>query len=282
MTDIVSLDHTMVLTTDLDAVSRTYEALGFVLTPKAEHRGSPRPGDAEVSLGTANRYVVFGRNYVELLGILRQDGPDPWGVRRLAASYEGLRALIFGCTDADASNRRLNDAGLRTTGVLAIERPVRTAEGVAILRAKTTHILPPHTPEGGIGLAEHLTPELAHPREFQNHPNGARELTEVLLVVADAERDGYLARFHTLLEVAPQDGAFQLPVCRVRIVAVSGYQGRTPPVLPYFAAQTISVNDVRHARGVIEGNGYLCEPCDSGFVVRDVHGLDLVFARRAA
>src|SRR5216683_6051354 len=53
------LDHLVLCVRDLDAARRTYERLGFTLTPKAVH-----------PFGTANSLIQFNGNFLELLTVI--------------------------------------------------------------------------------------------------------------------------------------------------------------------------------------------------------------------
>ncbi|WP_163507453.1 VOC family protein [Fodinicola acaciae] len=285
MTDIDRVDHTVVVTiTDLDGLARTYERLGFTVSPESRHLANARPGEPKTPLGTANRCVVFADNYVELLGLVEPDGGDQWGVRRLAAAHEGLRGQIFGCLDADAVDRRLTEAGMETSGVLAMERDVQTPQGIAKVRARAVRMDLNGAPEGALGFGEIGDRSMIFQPPFMKHENGAVELSGVLLVVADVELDHYLDRYRTLLDVQEDERrVFQLRLGQLRIAPVSTLDdllpGQTAPVLPYVAAQTVTVTDLSPARALIEGNGFDVRPLDNGFFVH-AFGANIVFQER--
>ncbi|MGA8116464.1 MAG: VOC family protein [Actinocatenispora sp.] len=291
VTGIDRIDHPMVLTTDLDSLALAYQAIGFLLTPQSSrHRGTDPATGATRPLGTANRHVVFAENSIELLGLMDPDAPDPWGTRRLLAAYEGVRAIVFGCGDAEAVDTRLTTAQLATTGVLGFRREVDTPTGSATMCARTAHLLPMHTPEGGLGIAEHLTPELVRQARYTGHPNGAVALSAVTLVVADADLDGYLERYRTLLDATPHDDGprhvFPLRRGRVELVPASAMDevlpGESAPVLPFMAALTVTVADLGTARSVVRGNGVAVHEVRDGFFVRaaDARGAAVVFTER--
>ncbi len=290
--DVDYLDHSVVVTvTDLNGLYDTYEALGFTLTPRSTHTGTAQPDGERQSLGTANRCAVFGENYIELLGHLDSSLPDPWGVRRLAAAYEGLRGYVFGCGDADHVDRRLAEQGVSTTGVLMLQRDIPTPDGVGTLRARVIQVDPPLAPEGGVRIAEVQGLDLIHQPRFLDHPNGAVGLSRVTLVVADEETDRYVERYRKVLGIpARQIGprhVFALRVGGLEIVPLSALDeilpGEKAPTLPYVAAQTVAVNDLGRAKSVIEGNGFAVRPLPGGFFVSadDTRGANLVFEARA-
>jgi len=273
--DIDRIDHSVLYTTDMDATSATYEALGFTLSPLSMHVGSDRPGGERKPMGAGNRCALFGRTYLELLGLFGDGAVDPWNIRPLIAKYEGLHGCSFGCGDAQAVERRLREAGLQSSGVLPLQRDVETPDGVATARFQAVHLDRALTPEGLIHIARHLTPELVHQPRYLNHANGATQLLSVLLVVDDAELAATVARYTRTLGTEPVTGGprqiFPLPVGQMEITAVSVFgevlPGEPVPALPYLAGQAVAVRDVGAARALVSGNGFTVHELPDGFFV---------------
>lgn len=188
---------------DMDATAATYEALGFTLTPLSMHVGSDRPGGERKPMGAGNRCAPFGRTYLELLGLFGDGSADPWNVRPLIARHEGLHGCSFGCGDVEGAEQRLRAAGLAASGVLPLQREVRTPDGTATARFQAVHLDRARTPEGLIHIAHHLTPELIHQPRYLDHANGAAHLRSVLLVVDDADLAATVARYARTLGTEP-------------------------------------------------------------------------------
>jgi hypothetical protein len=262
-------------TTDMDATAATYEALGFTLSPLSMHVGSDRPGGERKPMGAGNRCALFGRTYLELLGLFGDGSVDPWNIRPLIAQYEGLHGCSFGCEDAETVGTRLRDAGLSSSGVLPLQRDVETLDGVATARFQAIHLDRALTPEGVIHVAHHLTPELIHQPRYLDHANGTTHLHSVLLVVDDAELEATVARYALTLGTEPvAEGrlwVLPLPVGQMEIVAVSAFgqilPGEPVPALPYLAGQAVAVKDVSAARALVEGNGFTVRELSGGFFV---------------
>lgn len=273
--DIDRIDHSVLYTTDMDATATTYEALGFTLTPLSMHMGSDRPGGERKPMGAGNRCALFGRTYLELLGLFGDGSVDPWNIRPLIAQYEGLHGCSFGCEDAEAVEKRLREAGLSPSGVLPLQRDVETPDGMATARFQAVHLDRALTPEGLIHIARHLTPELIHQPRYLHHANGATQLHSVLLVVDDADLEATVARYARTLGTEPvAEGprhVLPLPVGRMEIVAVSAFgdvlPGEPVPALPYFAGQAVAVKDIGVARALVEGNGFTVRELPGGFFV---------------
>jgi hypothetical protein len=273
--DIDRIDHSVLYTTDMDATAATYEALGFTLSPLSMHMGSDRPGGERKPMGAGNRCALFGRTYLELLGLFGDGSVDPWNIRPLIARYEGLHGCSFGCDDAETVYQRLCEAGLSSSGVLPLQRDVETADGVATARFQAVHLDRTLTPEGLIHIAHHLTPELIHQSRYLDHANGATHLHSVLLVVDDTELEATVTRYALTLGTEPvAEGPLRvlpLPIGRMQIVAVSAFgealPGEPVPALPYLAGQAVAVKDVGAARALVEGNGFTVRELPGGFFV---------------
>lgn len=286
--DIDYIDHTVLITTDLDATSARYEALGFTLSPVSPHHLAERPGGPLMPTCTANRCAYFGQSFIELLGIVDPAAPDPWGVHRLRESYPGL-LMTLGSRDVQATAGRLRAAGLASTGIRALEREVSTPDGPRTVRAESVRIDAAHTPEGALQATQHLTPQYVHQPRYLDHPNGATGLHSVLLVVADAEVDGHEERYARLLDADVWiDGPKRvLPLRhgRVEIIPQSALHdflpGHTVPGLPLLAAHTVAVRDLTAARKLVEHNMIATHTTPDGFYVaaEDAHGVPLAFTQ---
>lgn len=286
--DIRGIHHTAILTRDLDGLERAYASFGFTLSPRSRHLLAGRPGEAPVPGCTANRCALFGDAYIELLGIVDETAPDPWHTRPVADEYEGFRVLNLDTGDAGAAHRRLRDAGLRTSGVLDLERDVVTDEGPRTVRARAVHLDPHTTPEGHVGVAQHLTRRYVHQPRHLRHPNGARGLAAVLIVAEDTAYDAITDRYARLLGTAPRcEGPVTVlgtGAARLRVVRASDAEevlpGEPAPAASYLAAMTVVVEDTDHARRVVERGGTATRPTTDGFFVsaRDAYGAGLFFS----
>lgn len=102
-------DHAVVMVRDrLDALAPHFERQGFHLSEKAVH-----------NLGSCNRLIVLEGTYVELLGW--PPGAPP-ARKEIADSPLGLEALVFRTYDAEATYRRLLEAGFAVNPVQELTR----------------------------------------------------------------------------------------------------------------------------------------------------------------
>ncbi|WP_410666640.1 VOC family protein [Amycolatopsis sp. cmx-4-68] len=261
------IDHTVFLTRNHEATWRRYEQLGFTLSPPSRHFASRTDGGELLPSCTANRCAYFGGSFLELIGIVDEAGGDPWRVLPiLDARGDGLHGCSFGVDDSDAAERRLREAGLSTSGVLSLQRDVELPEGPRTARFRSVHIRRDRTPEGILHTAEHLTPEYVHQPRYLGHPNGARGVAGILLVVPDDEVDAHRARYRVI--TADDD--------LVDIVGVSDLDsvlpGEPAKELPFFAAHGVAVADLAKTRNLIEhhvptttrANGFFVRAEDAG------------------
>lgn len=288
--DIHAIHHTGILTRDLDGLERTYRSFGFTLSPRSRHMLAERPGAPLQAGGTANLCALFGGSYIELLGIVDESAPDPWHAKAMADQYEGFRLLNLDSDDAAAVAEDLTAAGLSVSGVLDLERDVDTADGVRTMRARAVHFDPRTTPEGYLGIAQHLTREYVHQPRYLDHPNGARAVIAVLIVAADAEIDAITDRYARILRTEPVQAGplvvLEHKDVRLEFVRASAaadvLPGEDAPAPSYLAAMTIQVDDIAAARTMIETGGTPTRTTDDGFFVsaRDAYGAGLFFAAR--
>ncbi|MDO8605558.1 MAG: VOC family protein [Phaeospirillum sp.] len=166
---ITGLDHIILAVRDLDAATATFQRLGFTLSTRGEH----------AEWGTANRCLMFGDDYIELLSAVAEGEPAA-RLRAFTHAREGLMGLVFGSADAAADAERL---GLEPPGSLS--RTVATTEGAAVARF-VAGVLPPETTPGIASfLCQHLTPELLRQPGWTDHANTVTGIASVTALMAD-------------------------------------------------------------------------------------------------
>src|SRR5579875_855382 len=163
VTGISGIDHVLVGVRDLEAARRDYERLGFTLTPRGSHIG----------WGTANYCVMFPDDYVELIGIV---DPSQFSnnLDKFLAQREGLMGLAFAASDAAATAAALRRRSIAADGPKKLER-----------RLDLLFFPEGATPGLNAFVCSHLTPELVRRPDWLRHPNGARGLTSITVVVDD-------------------------------------------------------------------------------------------------
>ena len=176
---IAGIDHVIVAVNDLEQARAGWTRLGFTLTPRGRHIGPDGP------LGTANYCVMFGRDYLELLGFV---GPDEHAeqLRAFLARREGAMAVAFApAGSAEVSARALVGQGLHPGAPRALGRQLELAEGEVEARFSLLTLPPEETSDLDCFICGHLTPELVRRPAWLEHPNGAVGLRAVYILAAD-------------------------------------------------------------------------------------------------
>lgn len=189
---MAGLDHVVIAARDLGVLAAEFEALGFTLTPTAQH-----------PWGTANRLVQFqGRNFLELLTVDRPElvacepstvpgGAFSFGrhAARFLEAHEGLAMLALQTADGAADLERWRAAGLVTYEPFHFERQAVLPDGrvvtVAFSLAFTTH---PLLPDLAFFTCLQHDPEHFWKPAYQRHANGATALVEVSITVPEPQR----------------------------------------------------------------------------------------------
>lgn len=171
---IIGLDHTVHAVADLEAAKANWQRLGFTLTPRGRHIG----------WATGNYCIMFPRNYHELLGIAEPGGYTAGLEEALKARGEGLQKVAFATDDALAAANELKASGLNPPEPQSLKRELELPEGT-VLPAFSLLMLPAGaSPQLSTFLCQHLTPELLRRPEWLLHPNGAQNISGIV-VVAD-------------------------------------------------------------------------------------------------
>lgn len=172
---IAGIDHAIVAVRDLEAARADWSRLGFTPTPRGRHLGQ----------GTANYCLMFGRDYLELLGLGEADG-EAARLHEFLAHREGAMALAFtpdGPLEEVAATLRA--LGLHPGEPRALGRQLELPQGAATLRFSLLSLPPADTPALDCFLCAQLTPELLRRPEWLVHPNGATGLRSVTIVAAE-------------------------------------------------------------------------------------------------
>lgn len=172
---IAGIDHVIVAVRDLEGARRGWTRLGFTTTPRGRHIGQ----------GTANYCIMFGGEYLELLGVV---APDAF-TQRLAdflARREGPMSAAFALSgDADEVRAALLGQTLHPSEPRALGRQLDLPEGTVIPRFSLIVLPPEETPGLDCFLCGHLTPELMRRPDWLDHANGAIGLKGVDVLVAE-------------------------------------------------------------------------------------------------
>ncbi len=204
----VEVDHAVInVMTRMDAAVERFSSLGFTLTERGFH-----------SLGSINHLMMFGTDYLELVGI----EPEAKKVRReVADGPVGLNGLVIRTQDARALHATLAASAIPVLDAVDFDRPVAFEGRMQRAEFTTVRIDPGWLSGGRVYFCEHRTPQLVWQPQWQHHDNGAVGLAAFTIVVPDPADEG--GRYARLLGCKPKMrrsdeveldlGRFQLVLC---------------------------------------------------------------------
>jgi hypothetical protein len=170
---IAGIDHIIVGVRDLERARVDWTRLGFTSSPRGRHIGQ----------GTANYCIMFGSDYIELLGVV---DPDDF-VQRLdtfLAQREGLMALAFApAAPLEEVRSALERLELHPSEPRPLGRQLELPQGTVVPRFSLISLRPEETPGLDSFICAHLTPELMRQPEWLRHPNGAHGIRGVHVLV---------------------------------------------------------------------------------------------------
>ena len=162
-TAIAGLDHSIIGVRDLEAARSAYERLGFTVTGRGRHRG----------WGTANYCIMFGPDYLELLGIIDPEQFNA-GLEDFLKEREGLMRIACRSDDIEATRAHLQADGFNPGELQDLGRFLEMPEGDVVPRFKLSHLPAADTPGLATFFCQHLTPEMVWRPEWMTHANGAQ------------------------------------------------------------------------------------------------------------
>ena len=248
------LDHVGHFIPDADAASQALTRAGFAPAPK-----SIQMADGQLT-GTGNVTAMLERGYIE---VLFKTADTPLGREFDAAlnRHSGLQLAAFAVADANAWHRRLGEAGFRTRPIAPFSRPVDTETGKDTAAFTVARVESGEMVEGRIQMLTHHTEHAVWQPRWLAHPNGARDLASLAIVVADVdEAASRYARFmHRPAQPTRAGQAVQLDRGRIELVTREAFAAALPeiaiPSLPFIGACGVTVTSLDAAEAVLRGGG---------------------------
>lgn len=210
--NIVGLDHTLVGVADLEDARKTYEKLGFTMTPRGSHIG----------WGTANYCIMFENDYVELLGILDPSLENNGLDKLLEERGEGMLGVALSSDNPEATVESLEKADLNPTPLIDLKRKLELPEGDVIPEFKLIRLPTEGLSERNLFICHHLSPELIRRPEWGVHANGTSHVNSVVVVVDDpSAMEGYYRRLCGSLNVVLTDQTMTVRIGKFNMIFVS-------------------------------------------------------------
>ena len=247
---------------DPAAATRCYEAMGFLLTPYSPHSAAWKPGEPVKPQGSGNRCVMLPHNYLEILA--SEDAAAPAArIETFLARHQGAHIICFNSDTPEAIDLRLTAAGIRTSGVIPLQREIDTPEGTRTAKFQRLQFAPDDSPEGYLQVARHLTPQYIYQPRYAAHANGCTLLSDTIVVADDVER--FAAKYANYLAATPvRDGdAWRFSFAlgdRLTLVPWRDIGSRLPgsllPPLPCIAGVAFRVPDLAAQRARLLAAGF--------------------------
>ncbi|MBK8064423.1 MAG: VOC family protein [Betaproteobacteria bacterium] len=264
----LDLDHCGTIVRDLDRAQQVFARLGFNLTTRSHHVGSPTPGAPIEPLGSANHCAMLQQGYLEVMGHV--DPTKTSNAVAMAKRYEGLHIVAFRPESSELVQSRLIDRGLPVDPVRALERMTpygpegRESRRVAFKNSRfNTGVFT----EAQFQYTEHLTRDVMWQKHLTVHPNGALALQALYLCSPDPQATA--AKFVPLLGIAPVANAqgeqvFEFAASRLVVLSPAAWALRAPgeptPPLPAPVGFDVRVDSLAKARACLEANGVPVQP----------------------
>jgi hypothetical protein len=205
------LDHTVInVKATMPAAAATFTALGFTLTAQGRH-----------TLGSINHLMMFGTDYMELLGI--PEG-EPHQRPDLTGAPVGINGIVFKTTDVDAQFKHLEACGMAGDPPRAFSRPVDLGDSKPDAKFRTVTVRADVFPGGRVYYCEHGTPELVWRPEWQRHANRVVKMPEFVTVSEAAQEEA--AKFAQLLGGAAAGGTVAFDGGKLSVLTPAQYQAR--------------------------------------------------------
>jgi hypothetical protein len=172
---LAGIDHVIVAVRDLERARAGWIRLGFTPTPRGRHVGQ----------GTANYCLMFGRDYLELLGFAEPDQQSE-RLKGFLARREGpMRVAFAPAGSVEETAGAMVSLGLHPGEPRALGRQLELPEGAVIPRFSVLSLPEDETPGLDCFVCGHLTPELIRRPDWLAHPNGVLGIRALYLVVDD-------------------------------------------------------------------------------------------------
>jgi hypothetical protein len=198
--NVGGVDHAVVMAKDLDKAAEGWRRLGFTISPRGTH---------SAHMGTGNYTIMLDPDYIELLGVLSPTEHNA-PARTFLESREGIERVAFTAIDGAAGAEEIRARGLTPLGPNDFERPVTMPDGrLSAAKFRTFQWPVKEAPAGmRIFACQHKTRETVWIPELMRHANGAKHLTQVLLVAPDpAKEAAHLSRLTDREARKESDGA---------------------------------------------------------------------------
>ena len=242
--------------------------MGFTVAPLMCH-----------PFGTGNRLVMFQRDFIELMGIVRPEALAGSGLRRksmLDDGHHGALDICFLSTAMAEDHARLEAQGLAEGQPYHVLRPVTLPDGRETAAEFDVVWATAPAPHVGALFCQQHVPEALWVPDWQAHANGATGIASLAVIADDparlAER---LAAIAGARPVPLSAGEHHVPLdgCVLHLLRPDRFADRyaipTPegPASGFIAGVDIRVEDLDRARDALQRGGVTALATPAGLLV---------------
>jgi Glyoxalase-like domain len=266
----IFLDHVGHFALDWETASAALGAAGFFATPRSVQVNPDGKGGV-VLTGTGNVTSMFEGGYIEVL-YKTADTALGRELDHAIARYPGVHLAAFSVADAAAAHQRLQSSGFRTRPLAHMQRPVETEQGPDIAKFTVSRVEPGEMAEGRIQILTHHTEAAVWQPRWLTHPNGAVELSDVVIATVDVdEAASRFARFTGRPAVGTAFGkAIRLDRGGIHLMTAEAFAKLAPdvaiPSLPFIGLYAVTVRSLAVLRDSLQRGG-LSFAAHDGFVL---------------
>lgn len=179
---VVGIDHVVVMVDDLDAAADNWRRVGFTVSPRGTH---------SAKLGSGNYTIMFGDDYIELLGIVAATEHNAPSRAFLAERGGGIERIAFTTTDAAVGAQELRDRGIQALGPVDFGRPVELPGGGKGEARFSIFEWPRDEAPANVRIfaCQHHTRDSVWIPELQCHANTSEGLQQVMITTPEPEDD---------------------------------------------------------------------------------------------
>jgi hypothetical protein len=240
----IFLDHVGHFVPDRDAASHAFVRCGFAPTPV-----SVQVNPDGTLTGTGNVCAMFARGYVEVL-FKTAETPLAAELDLSMTRYQGVHLAAFAVADAGKAHAQLGATGFPLRPLVNMQRPVDTETGPTTAAFTVARVERGAMAEGRIQILTHHTEDAVWQKRWLAHPNGARALASVVIVVPDVEEASARFMRFTSRHAAPTRLGWMIALDRgcIELVTRAAFEDTLPEVavagLPFIGAYGIVVTSL--------------------------------------
>ncbi|HEX3846240.1 MAG TPA: VOC family protein [Steroidobacteraceae bacterium] len=258
---VKGIDHLIVMAPDLDRTERAWRDLGFALTPRGFHQTG----------GTANHLIMLDLTYVELLGLADPAAVSPY--RRLIEEAPGAAGIAFRGV-ADETFDFWQARGLHPAAPTELARPVDVGGVSEQARFRLATLERSDNLPFILFCCQHLTPEFVWPADARPHPNGARSLQQLLVIVDGPDAQAQFERItgRTASRTAEGEATLAIGDSSISLLSEAAFERRFGPAAgparrtrPALAGFVLASSSLEQARRYAQAAGWPTRATERGF-----------------